>query len=93
MALSVDKLIRAKTGEDPSAYLREMIRTKSARQIAVELDVDLRSVLVRLEAMGYMWTSPRGWRRQSNQELEAMGYVWTSPRGWRKPRKQQEAAA
>ena len=71
MALPVDKLIRAKTGRKSTAYLREMIRTKSAREIAVELDVDLHSVLVRLEAMGYVWTSPRGWRKPRKQQEAA----------------------
>ena len=71
MALPVDKLIRAKTGRKSTAYLREAISTKSAREIAVELDVDLRSVLVRLEAMGYVWTSPRGWRKPRKQEAAA----------------------
>jgi len=71
VALPVDKLIRAKTGRKSTTYLREMIRTKSAREIAVELDVDLRSVLVRLEAMGYVWTSPRGWRKPRKQEAAA----------------------
>ena len=71
VALPVDKLIRAKTGRKSTAYLREMIRTKSARGIAVELDVDTRSVLVRLEAMGYVWTSPRGWRKPRKQQEAA----------------------
>ena len=71
MALPVDKLIRAKTGRKSTAYLREMIRTKSARGIAVELDVDTRSVLVRLEAMGYVWTTSRGWRKPRKQQEAA----------------------